>query len=212
MKKKKLKLKPYVLPVFYGIVCAGIIMTIVLLNKTGEEVVLNEYDDYTYVNGSILRKEVPVLKEDDTIIEPFKGEEVKVVKKYYNSKDSEKDKEDEIIFYNDTYMQNTGLIYNSEKEFDVVSVLDGKVIDIKKDDILGNVVEIKHSNNIITVYQGLSVINVKKDAEIKQGDVVGKSGIINLGKDYNNSLLFEVIYDGKLVDPNLYINKKINEI
>ena len=41
-------------------------------------------------------------------------------------------------------MQNSGVSYSSEKIFDVISVLDGIVISVENNDILGTTVEIRH--------------------------------------------------------------------
>ena len=108
-------------------------------------------------------------------------------------------------------MQNSGVLYKSKEAFDVVTILDGTVVDVKKDEVLGNIVEIKHSNNLITTYEGLSTVNVKKDQLLKQGDVIGKSGKLELGESLENSLLFELIKDGKYVNPLNYLDKKISD-
>ena len=41
-------------------------------------------------------------------------------------------------------------------------------------------VEIKHDNNLITTYQGLSNVTVKKNQTVNQGDIIGKSGKIKI--------------------------------
>ena len=41
-------------------------------------------------------------------------------------------------------MPNTGILYSSNESFDVISVLDGKVEDVKTDNLIGNIVTIKH--------------------------------------------------------------------
>ena len=125
---------------------------------------------------------------------------------------SDEEKQNAIIYYNDTYIQNTGVLYKASESFDVISILDGTVISVKKDEVLGNVVEVKHSNNMISTYQGLSTVNVKKDQLLKQGDAIGKSGNLNISEQIENGLLFELIYDGKIVNPENYFDKKINEL
>lgn len=209
---KRKKLRPFVMPMIYGIACAALVMSLVLLDKNQSSSVLKEYDDYVYVNSSILTSDIPVLKEDITITKPYTSDKVEVSKKFYDISSSDEEKQGAIIYYNDTYIQNSGILYKSSEEFDIVSILDGTVVDIKTDDVLGNVVEIKHSNNIISTYQGLSVVNVKKDQLLKQGDVIGKSGSLNVGESIENGLLFEFIYNGKLVNPENYFDKKVSEL
>ena len=114
--------------------------------------------------------------------------------------------------FENTYLQNTGVIYGCNDTFDVVSILDGTVIDVKEDNLLGKIVEVKHSNDMISIYQSLSEVLVKKDDIIKQGDVIGKSGTSNMFRDIGNHLYFELIYKGKNVNPEEYYDKKIEEL
>lgn len=207
------KLKPFVMPMIYGILAATALTSIVLIQKVGDEKVLNDSVEYTYVNKDILTDDVPVISEDDTvIIKPFTKENVTVSKKFYDKNMSKEDKQNAIIYYNDTYMQNTGVLFNAEEQFEINSILDGTVVEVKKDDVLGNVVEIKHDNNLISTYQGLSEVTVKKDQSVKQGDIIGKSGKLDIDTSLDNALLFELIYNGKLVNPESYFDKKVSEL
>ena len=207
------KLKPFVMPMIYGILAATALTSIVLIQKVGDEKVLNDSVEYTYVNKDILTDDVPVISEDDTvIIKPFTKENVTVSKKFYDKNMSKEDKQNAIIYYNDTYMQNTGVLFSAEEQFEINSILDGTVVEVKKDDVLGNVVEVKHDNSLISTYQGLSEVTVKKDQSVKQGDIIGKSGKLDIDTSLDNALLFELIYNGKLVNPESYFDKKVSEL
>ena len=98
-------------------------------------------------------------------------------------------------------MPNTGILYSSDKEFNVVASLAGKVTIVKEDEILGNIVEIEHSNNIVTIYQSIKDVNVKVGDTIKQGDLIAKSGSNKLENETENCLHFEVYKEGKLINP-----------
>lgn len=209
---EKRKLKPFVMPMIYGIACAAIVMTLVLLDKTQSQTVMADDSEYIYVNNSIFTSDIPVVQEDTVIVKPYTSDKVQIVKKFYDIEGTDEEKKNAIIYYNDTYMQNSGILYKADEAFDVMSVLDGTVVDVKKDDVLGNVVEIKHTNNLISTYEGLSTVNVKKDQLVKQGDVIGKSGKLEIGETIENGLLFELIYNGKLVNPEKYFDKKVNEL
>lgn len=209
---EKRKLKPFVMPMIYGIACATIIMSLVLLDKVQNQTVMKDNSEYIYVNSSIFTSDVPVALEDTIIVKPYSSDKVQIAKRFYDIEATDEEKKNAIIYYNDTYMQNSGILYKSDEEYDVLSVLDGTVVDVKKDEVLGNVVEIKHSNNLISTYEGLSTVNVKKDALVKQGDLIGKSGKLELGETIENGLLFELIYNGKMVNPEKYFDKKINEL
>ena len=207
---KKRKLKPFVIPSICGIIVSSIVLTLLIINKDTK---ITD-DNYTYVNSSIISKSLPTISEteEEVVSKPFSSEKVEVYKKYYDSNASEEDRNNSIIFYNNTYVQNTGILYKSNEKFDVTSILDGTIIEIKKDDTLGNVVIVKHKNNITSTYQGLSEITVKKDQNIKQGDLIGISGKINVEENLDNSLLIETTKDGKLINPESLYNKKINEL
>lgn len=204
---KKRKLKGFVLPTFSAFLVSILFITIISLsnNMTSEK----DTQDYTYSNQSIISNTMPVLNEDDVIIRPYQAEKINIYKKFY---DGENNTDNAIIYYNDTYIQNSGILYNCEEEFNVVSILDGEVIEVKKDDLLGYVVEVKHSNNLISSYEGLKSINVKKGDRITQETLIGKSGEIKLDVNLKNALLFELIKDGKYVNPENYFDKKAKEI
>lgn len=204
---KKRKLKGFVLPTFSAFLVSILFITIISLsnNMTSEK----DTQDYTYSNQSIISNTMPVLNENDVIIRPYQAEKINIYKKFY---DGENNTDNAIIYYNDTYIQNSGILYNCEEEFNVVSILDGEVIEVKKDDLLGYVVEVKHSNNLISSYEGLKSINVKKGDRITQETLIGKSGEIKLDVNLKNALLFELIKDGKYVNPENYFDKKAKEI
>ena len=109
-------------------------------------------------------------------------------------------------------MQNTGILYNSEEEFDVVSVLDGTVTSITEDEILGKVVEIAHSTELITIYHCLGEVNVNVGDNVKQNDVIGKSGKVNIDEGYDNALLFEVNYKGSIINPTEFYNMQVSDL
>jgi len=107
---------------------------------------------------------------------------------------------------------STGLTYKGPDNFDVVSVLSGTITSIKQDDILGNVVEITHENNIVSTYQSLSEILVQENDVVTQGQVIGKSGTSNIDKESQNHLYFELNINNQTVNPLNYIGKKVDEI
>ena len=205
---KRKRLKGFVVPVFGALVFSTFLIGFLTIsNKTGDIDLPN--NNYTYVNESIINDALPTIKEDSVIIKPYQNEEVKIYKKFY---DGSENKENAIIYYNGTYMQNSGIIYSYDSEFNVVSVLDGEVIEVKKEELLGYVVEIRHDNNLISTYQGLKSVNVKKGETVTQDTLIGKSGEITLDVNLKNALLFELIKEGKYVNPENYFNKKIKEI
>jgi len=110
-------------------------------------------------------------------------------------------------------MQNSGVDYSiGNDSFDVNAILDGTVISVKEDALFGNVVEIRHSNDMISVYQSLGTVNVKKDDVVKQGDVIGTSGLSNIDKELGNHLHFEILHNGQVVNPENYYDKQLKDL
>ena len=63
----------------------------------------------------------------------------------------------------------------------------------------GNLVTIKSQDGTETRYAHLSNIGVKEGQQVKAGDIIGNSG--NTGRSTGPHLHFEIIKDGKQVDP-----------
>jgi len=207
--KKRLKLKPFVLPVVYSVFVIALLLTVFLSRNT---LMGKKEDDTVYVTGSILDSYIPVINLETKIMRPYVSTDVKIGKDFYNYEDEAGTQTNSIIFYENTYMQNSGVDYIAENVFDVQTILDGEVIEIKKEDLLGNIVTIRHNNDIISVYQSLSEVNVEKGEQVTQGQIIGKSGTSTLNKNLNNHLHFELIIQGQVKDPENYFDKKLNEI
>ena len=206
--KKKLVLKPFVLPVVYSIFAVALIVSVYFATKPNAEV----EDTQTYVSGAILDEYVPVVSTDTVVLKPYTSENVKIGKDYYDYKAQEEEQRNSIIYHEDTYIQNTGVDYTQDEVFDVISILDGEVIEVEEKELLGKSVTIRHNNEIISVYQSLSETTVKKGDQVTAGQVIGKSGTCELNKELNNHLHFELTINGEIVDPENYLGKKLNEI
>ena len=109
-------------------------------------------------------------------------------------------------------MQNSGITYMSTEVFDINSILDGVVTEVGEDKTLGKYVKIRHSNDMISTYQSLSEVTVKKDDEVKQAQVIGKSGKNNINPENDNELQFELSYKGQYVNPDEYFDKKVQDL
>ena len=208
--KKKLRLKRYVIPCLYVVLFATVMTGAFLITKAMKK---SEpaTPEYNYVSNIVTSDVVPTISEAKKLIKPYTDEKVTVGKSFYDYKAEASNQEKSITYYDGSYIQNSGIDYVLDQAFDVVAVLDGTVTNVKQDDILGTIVEIKHDNNYVTTYQSLSDVTVKKDDIVTQGQVIGKSGTNKLDKDMGNHLHFELYTNGQVVDPNLYIGKEIKE-
>lgn len=214
----KRKLKPFVVPALYGLTAVifvfSIYMAQLIINKANFKSNVNLEDNTNYVDNEILdfNDQLPVVNDEIIIIRPYIANDVTIAKNFYDYQAEATEQEKAIIYYENTYMQNSGIDYKSEKSFDVVTILDGTVTSVKEDKILGNIIEIKHSNDIISVYQSLSEVSVKENDTILAGQKIGKSGESNINKDIGNHLHFELYYKGQIVNPELYYDKNIKDL
>lgn len=207
--KKKLRLKRYVIPCLYVVLFVTVMTGAFLITKSMKK---NQpvTPDYNYVSNIITSDVIPTISEKEKMIKPYTDEKVTIGKSYYDYKAEAENQEKSITYYDGTYIQNSGIDYVLADVFDVVAVMDGTVTNVKEDDILGIIVEIKHNNNYVTTYQSLSEVTVKKDDIVTQGQIIGKSGTNKLDKDMGNHLHFELYTNGQIVDPSLYIDKELN--
>lgn len=169
-------------------------------------------NDNSHVNKTIFENKIPVVGTIETISRPYTDSSIKIKTNYYNKEDDEETQKNSLILFENTYLPSTGIDYQADYNFDVVSILDGVVITVKDDQTLGKLVEIKHKNNIISTYQSLSEILVKEGDEVKQGTIIGKSGTSNIQKDIGNHLHFELTIDSKTVDPEEYYDKELGNL
>lgn len=198
----KVKLK---LPVFFLFAMALVILpalTLRFISTDPKEIV-----DYTL--DEVIESDLPVVKEVTNIINPYLDQSVTIKKGYYDYKEDAEKQISSIIKHDSTYIQNNGIDYVGENAFDVVSILNGTVINVKEDEELGKIVEIQHDNGIVSIYQSLSEVYVKKDDVISQGLVIGKSGENKLDKDLGNHLHFEIYENGQEVNPLNYLNTEV---
>lgn len=186
------------------------LITGILMLKTSTSLDTNEKTDYT--TKTIMDNEIPVVAEEQTIIRPYIDNTVVIKQNYYNYKDDEETQKNSIIFYENTYIPSSGVCYKGEYDFDVVAILDGKVIKVIEDQNLGKIVEVEHKNNIISRYQSLSEVNVKEGDTITQTTIIGKSGKSNINSALDSHLNFELIINSQTVDPEEYYDKELGQI
>ncbi len=217
---KKRKLKKFVLPTVYVMVMAVLFVSISFLGSSLKGKV--QYDNFSV--DAIKDNVTPVISTPDNeekpnadaaflkIVKPFTSEKVVVSKSFYDMKDDETKQQQSLVYYEKTYLQNSGILYAADEAFEVQAVMDGTVTNVKDDEILGKVIEITHNTNLKTVYYSLSEVNLKKDDAVKGGTVIGKSGDNNLAGEKENCLLFEVYYNGKAMDPEDFYNTDVKEL
>ena len=169
---------------------------------------------YEYVSKSIFdyEEDVKVVNSGEKITRPYNNETVKLVKDFYDYQAESSSQENSLIYYEDTYIQSSGVSYSNGESFEVLAILDGTVTEVKEDDIVGNSITVEHQNGMVSVYHSITNIKVKEGDKINAGFVIADSSTSNISKELNNHLYFELIIDGVCVNPEVYYDKLINEI
>ena len=206
------RLKKSVIPTIYTIAIIALLISIGFIGKTLNS--LKNEDSNSYVVNSLLEDETkPVINYTTVkVIKPFTSEDVVISKNFYDDKADENTQQQSLIYYENTYMQNSGTLYTSENSFDIVAVLDGKVTEVKEDEILGTIITIEHKNNLKTVYQSVKDVKIKVGDEVKQLDVIATSGSNKLNNTNENCLLFEVYQEGQLLNPEEFYGKDLKTL
>lgn len=206
---KKMKLKKYVLPTIYVLIILVTFLSVSLINNH----LLKNVTNYNYSKSIMKDVTENVLSEilPDKFERPYLSENVKLLSGFYSKDYDDESQKNSLIVYQNTYMPSSGTFYASQDEFDVVSVYDGKVKSIKKDEMLGDTVEVQHSDNLTTIYYSLKDVTVRENDDIKKGTIIGKATSNNLVTD-KNVLFIEVYLKGKQIDPEKFYELNPNEV
>ena len=209
---KTKRLKRFVLPTVYVMVIGVLFISISFLGN-----ILQSKVEYGNMAVSALKDNVTPVGKTDNVVESkiertYVSSNVSISKSFYDMTDDEAKQQNSLVYYENTYLQNSGVLYSSTSAFDVISAIDGKVTNVSKDEILGNFVEITHNPNLKTIYYSLSEVQVKKDDSVMSGDVLGKSGDNSLNGETENCLLFEVYHNGTAIDPEDFYNMSIEDL
>lgn len=207
---KKRKLKPYVLPTLYVLIIVVSFFSIAFINSY----LYKDTNDYDYTKSIMQEDTKPIIKEEEPLksfLKPYTDENISIETTYYNKDDNEETQINSLLSYERTYMPSTGCMYISDSKFDIVSVYDGTVTDIRDDEVFGKVIEVTHNSNLITYYYSVDEVMVEENALIVAGDKIGTSTINKLDPDHE-SLYFEVYYQGKSLNPEEFYLMQPNEL
>lgn len=191
--------------IYVGVI--GVMVVSCLLVVSGVKNFLNERKDYDYTLDKVFIKDtIPVSKnESNMIVKPYTNDKVKVYSYFYDFEGDSKKQLDSLIYYENTYMQNNGVDYSNDEDFDVVSILDGEIISIEDNAIYGKVVTIKHNDNLKSVYSNVKNVLVNVGYKISQGEIFASSDAYKVDTKVKSLLHFEIYYKDNAIDPeNLY--------
>jgi stage II sporulation protein Q len=138
---------------------------------------------------------VPTNPTDDQFSLPVSQKaQALMVMDFYNEAGLQRDKEANLVQYEHSYWPHPGIDFSRKDggAFDVLSVLDGKVVRVEENPIIGHQIEIQHESGIRTVYQSLGKSTVSKGESIQTGQIIARSGRNLFEKAAGNHLHFEV--------------------
>ena len=209
---KKRRLKPFVKISIVGVVLLVCAISAGLLINNNTATVSKTNDDFTYVNDYIFDSYYPVVNQDEKIIRPYTASNISIYKSFYEKDASEEEQQNAIIFHEGIYMQNSGVDYKADEQFDVTAALSGTVTNVTEDTLLGKTVEIRNSTELIVLYQSLGEVAVKKGDTVSQGQIIGKSGTCTLNGEVSNGLHFEMYKNGTVINPEKYYHKSVKDL
>jgi len=207
---KKRKLKGFVLPTLYLLITISIFTSVVLL---GNNLSLKD-TNYNYGTETLKDNVESVIVEDEiassNIVEPVDKDKATASIHFYSKDDTSDVQEQSLIYYENTYIPNTGTLYTSDEPFEVKSVFEGKVTDILDDEFFGKYIVVEHTKNLRTYYYGLEEIEVEVGDEITSGGVLGISKVNEIINN-KKSFLLEVYHNNELINPETFIGTKITD-
>ncbi|MDD2482086.1 MAG: M23 family metallopeptidase [Lutispora sp.] len=110
----------------------------------------------------------------------------------------------------DMWTTHEGLDIKAEEGSQVRAAMDGKIHEVTNDPQWGMTIAIDHGSEIMTIYSNLSTLDmVTIGQEVKKGDVIsgiGKTALIEIAEEPH--LHFEIMKDGKSLDPKIYLPKQ----
>ena len=184
----------YFIPMIYiAIVC--LMVMCVLLVIGGIKAFLSDYPKYDFTLDDVFDSDVlPVVKtESNVIVKPYISDNVKIDKYFYDYKDSKERQEDSLIIYKNTYIQNHGVDYVSNEDFDVVSSIGGEVVSIEDNEIYGKILTIRVNEDMDIIYYNIKDILVSVGYKSSQGEIIAKSDVSKFDNK-KNLLHFEVYH------------------
>ncbi|MEH7235248.1 M23 family metallopeptidase [Bacillus sp. JJ1562] len=214
-KLQRLFRKRWVFPAIY-LVSAALILTAVLW-FTGNNDVADDVKNGENQPGTATGEEpsLPVNQAAENFKMPVIDEDaIQVFREFYDAEASAEKQEAALVVYNNIYSPNKGIdiVAKNGESFEVVASLAGTVTRAEKDPLHGNVVEIEHSDGVITMYQSLADLKVAKGDVVEQGEVLGMAGENQYDKEAAIHVHFEIRNNGVAVDPIKYFGQSVTSL
>lgn len=187
--QKKRIILNYIYATIAGILVVACALLIAFVNSKPEKIV--------QTNNNI--NEETIVVATPTYVVPMKN--ATIAKDYSASE----------LQFNDTLKQweiHKAIDFIANEDKNVYAISNGTVSNIYTNYLEGTVIEISHSNGLVSVYKSLN-----KDVSVAVGDKVSAGQVIgnvssSMAQELNsgNHLHFELLKDGKKINPNDYLD------
>lgn len=102
----------------------------------------------------------------------------------------------------DQWTTHKGMDIRAEDGAPVRASLDGVVLSVEQDSMMGNVVTLQHEGDLVTVYASLGDVLVSTGDAVLRGQTIGSVGNTSIAEAARGTHLhFEVLYMGAYKDP-----------
>ncbi|MBR1988801.1 MAG: M23 family metallopeptidase [Clostridia bacterium] len=186
--QKKKYASSYIYAVIVAVLVIACAVTIALVNKGPSK------SNVANIGG----ENIPVAAKPSYVL-PMNGAQVM---KDYSGKE---------LQYNDTLKQweiHKAIDFQAGEDKNVYAISNGTISNIYTNYLEGTVIEISHGNGLLSVYKSLD-----KEVQVSIGDSVSAGQVIgvvaeSMAQELNsgNHLHFEMLQDGKKIDPNNYLS------
>ena len=142
--------------------------------------------------------EEPVYVSTSIFVVPMKNA---TISKDYSAKE---------LQYNDTLKQweiHKAIDFIAGEDLSVLAINDGVISNVYSNYLEGTVVEITHSNGLVSIYKSLSEANVKTGDKVSAGQKIGIAGE-TMAQELNSGkhLHLEMLKNGTKINPNDYLD------
>ena len=205
------KYSKYLLSSLYVLVtCVLVVCVVTVVNGIKSYIV--EKPNYNYALNDVFMSDImPVSKtSDDFFTRPYNIDNIKITSSFYDDKAEKEIQESSILFYKDTYIQNNGVDYSSEDDFDIISAYEGEVVSIEDNEIYGKVITIKHNDNLKTTYSNVKNVLVSVGYKVSRGEIIATSNKSVIDPSIKSLLHFEIIYKDTYLNPETFYTLNVS--
>lgn len=158
--------------------------------------------------------EVDVMLEE--VIRPYEGNPT-LKHNFYSAEDPIEKRQSAVVKIpgsNSRYIKSVGVDYADDngKSFNIVASLSGTVTEKMNDSMYGNILVIEHKSGVQLYYASIDNLKINKGDVVKQGQVIATSGTSLYTSEFKTSLHFEIIKDGKHIDPEKAYSNSVQEL